>query len=51
VEMQGSAEFKKQLAHHGSDVLALGTAEFGTFMDNEMAKWGRVVKQAGIKAQ
>ena len=50
-EMQRSEEFKKQLAHHGSEVLALGTAEFGKYMDTEMAKWGRVVKQAGIKAQ
>ena len=29
----------------------MGPAEFAAFMDNEMAKWGRVVKQAGIKAQ
>ena len=50
-EMQRSEEFKKQLAHHGSEALTLGTAEFGKYMDDEMAKWGRVVKQAGIKAQ
>lgn len=50
-EMQRSEEFKKQLAHHGSEALTLATAEFGKYMDDEMAKWGRVVKQAGIKAQ
>ena len=50
-EMQRSEEFKKQLVHHGSEVLALGTAEFGKYMDAEMEKWGKVVKQAGIKAQ
>jgi tripartite-type tricarboxylate transporter receptor subunit TctC len=50
-DMQASAEFKKQLAHHGSEVLALDTAAFGKFMDDEMEKWGKVVKQAGIKAQ
>lgn len=50
-EMQRSDEFKKQLAHHGSEALTLATAEFGKYMDSEMAKWGRVVKQAGIKAQ
>ncbi len=51
VELQRSEEFKKQLAHHGSEALALAAAEFGKFMDDEMEKWGKVVKQAGIKAQ
>ena len=50
-EMQRSEEFKKQLAHHGSEALTLATAEFGKYMDDEMEKWGKVVKQAGIKAQ
>jgi tripartite-type tricarboxylate transporter receptor subunit TctC len=50
-EMQRSEEFKKLLAHHGSEALALGTTEFGKYMDDEMEKWGKVVQQAGIKAQ
>ena len=50
-EMQASAEFKKQLVIHGSEALALGSAAFGKFVDDETAKWGKVVKQAGIKAQ
>ncbi len=50
-EMQRSEEFKKQLMHHGSEALTLATAEFGKYMDDEMEKWGKVVKQAGIKAQ
>jgi tripartite-type tricarboxylate transporter receptor subunit TctC len=50
-EMQRSEEFKKQLAHHGSEVLTLAAAEFGKYMDDEMDKWGKVVQQAGIKAQ
>jgi len=50
-EMQRSEEFKKQLVHHGSEALTLATAEFGKYMDDEMAKWGRVVKTAGITAQ
>jgi tripartite-type tricarboxylate transporter receptor subunit TctC len=51
VAMQKTAEFKKQLANHGSEVLQMGPAEFAKFMDNEMDKWGKVVKQAGIKAK
>jgi tripartite-type tricarboxylate transporter receptor subunit TctC len=50
-EMQRSEEFKKLLVHHGSEALVLPTTEFGKFMDGEMEKWGKVVKQAGIKAQ
>ena len=26
-------------------------AQFGDFMEKELAKWGRVVKEGGIKAQ
>ena len=29
----------------------MSTAQFGAYMANEIEKWGRVVKQAGIKAQ
>ena len=49
-EMQKTAAFKKMLLDHGSDALVLGTTEFAAFMDKEMAKWGKVVQQAGIKA-
>jgi tripartite-type tricarboxylate transporter receptor subunit TctC len=42
---------QKQIASDGSEILRMSPAEFGTFMDNEMAKWGKVVKTAGIKAQ
>jgi tripartite-type tricarboxylate transporter receptor subunit TctC len=49
--MQDTAEFKKQLVHHGSDALVLNSAGFGKFVEDETAKWGKVVKQAGIKAQ
>jgi tripartite-type tricarboxylate transporter receptor subunit TctC len=49
--MQQLPSFKKQLADHGSEALQMSAAEFTTFVNNEMAKWGRVVKQAGIKAK
>ena len=29
----------------------MSSAEFGDFMEKELAKWGRVVKEGGIKAQ
>ena len=44
-------EIQKQIASDGSEIMRMSPAEFATYMDNEMAKWGRVVKTAGIKAQ
>ena len=29
----------------------MSAADFGAFMEKEMAKWGRVVKEGGITAQ
>jgi tripartite-type tricarboxylate transporter receptor subunit TctC len=49
--MQKTPAFAKMLRDHGSDALVLGATQFGAFIENEMAKWGKVVKQAGIKAQ
>jgi tripartite-type tricarboxylate transporter receptor subunit TctC len=49
--MQDSAEFQKHMAADGSEIVRMSSAEFAAYMDNEMAKWGRVVKQAGIPAQ
>ncbi len=31
--------------------MRMSPAEFGAFMEKELAKWGRVVKEGGIKAQ
>jgi tripartite-type tricarboxylate transporter receptor subunit TctC len=42
---------QKQLTADGSVIMRMSSSEFAAYMDNEMAKWGRVVKQAGIKAQ
>jgi tripartite-type tricarboxylate transporter receptor subunit TctC len=42
---------QKQIAADGSEIMRMSPSEFAAYMDNEMAKWGRVVKQAGIKAQ
>ncbi|MCC6887625.1 MAG: tripartite tricarboxylate transporter substrate binding protein [Hyphomicrobiales bacterium] len=44
-------DIQKQLAADGSEIMRMSPAEFATYMEREMVKWGRVVKQAGIKAQ
>ena len=44
-------EAQKQFANEGAEVVKISPAEFGAFMQSELAKWGRVVKESGIKAQ
>jgi tripartite-type tricarboxylate transporter receptor subunit TctC len=44
-------DVQKQIASDGSEIMRMSPAEFAAYMDKEMAKWGRVVKTAGIKAQ
>ena len=49
--IQDGAELQKQFANEGAEVLRMGSAEFGAFIASELEKWGRVVKDAGIKPQ
>src|SRR5262245_33237245 len=49
--MLDQPDIQKQIASDGSEILRMSPTEFGTFRDNEMAKWGKVVKTAGITAQ
>ena len=46
-----SPEVNKQLAGQGLDGMRMSPAAFGVFMEKELVKWGRVVKEGGIKAQ
>lgn len=48
---QDSDEVKKQFANEGAVVVKKTPTEFGAFMQSEMAKWERVVKEGGIKAE
>jgi len=46
-----SDELKKQFDSDGAVVVQMGPAEFTKFFEAELEKWGRVVKQAKIKAE
>ena len=46
-----SADTKKFLDNEGAAPVHMGSAEFGKFIEAEVAKWGPVVKQAGMKAE
>ena len=49
--IQDSPELQKQFANEGAEVLRMSAAGFGDFIASELAKWGRVVKEGGIKPQ
>ena len=46
-----SPELQKQFAARGAEVLSMSATEFGTFMEKEMVKWERVVKEGRIKPE
>ena len=49
--VQNSPQTKAQFAAQGADAVQMTSAEFGTFMEKEMNKWERVVKESGMKAE
>jgi tripartite-type tricarboxylate transporter receptor subunit TctC len=49
--VQKSPEVLKQFAAEGGEPVPMKPAVFGAFMASEMDKWGKVVKQGGIKAE
>ena len=50
-EVQSSPEVQKQFDAEGAEIVRMSPAKFGSFMEKEMSKWGRVVKEGGIKAE
>ena len=50
-ELLNSAETKKYLDNEGAAPVHMSSAEFGKFIEAELAKWGPVVKKAGMKAE
>jgi tripartite-type tricarboxylate transporter receptor subunit TctC len=49
--VQTSPDVQKQFASEGADIVQMSSAEFGTFIEKEMMKWERVVKEGKIKAE
>jgi tripartite-type tricarboxylate transporter receptor subunit TctC len=49
--IQDSADFKSKLDADGAVVVKFTPAEFSAFMEKELEKWGRVVREAKIKAE
>jgi tripartite-type tricarboxylate transporter receptor subunit TctC len=49
--IQDSPELQKQFANDGAEIVRQSSAEFGAHIVSELAKWGRVVKESGIKPE
>jgi tripartite-type tricarboxylate transporter receptor subunit TctC len=49
--VQNSEEVRKHFATEGAQIVQMSSPEFGAFIEKEMTKWERVVKEGGIRAQ
>ena len=50
VKILTSPEIKERIAKSGVDVVAGSPEQFSTFLKSEVARWAKVVQDAGIKA-
>jgi len=50
-DVQASPEVQKQFSSEGASIVQMSTPEFAAFIEKEMTKWQRVVKEGGIKAE
>jgi tripartite-type tricarboxylate transporter receptor subunit TctC len=49
--VQGSQAVRDQLAKEGAEVIDISQAEFAAYIASETEKWGKVVKETGMKVQ
>ena len=45
-----SPDLAARFAEQGADIIASLPAEFGAHIETELARWAKVVKESGIKA-
>ncbi len=46
-----SKELTEAFAREGAEAVTMSTDEFSKYMENEIVKWGRVVKEGNVRAQ
>jgi tripartite-type tricarboxylate transporter receptor subunit TctC len=49
VKILGSAELKSRLGPQGIELITNSPADFARFVKDDNAKWGKIIKEAGIK--
>src|SRR5262249_27923470 len=50
-EVLKSRELSEAFAREGAETVRMTSDEFATYIESEIVKWGRVVKEGDIKAQ
>jgi tripartite-type tricarboxylate transporter receptor subunit TctC len=50
-EILVSAETRKRFATEGAEIVRMSPAEFGRFIAEELAKWSKAARAAGLKAE
>ena len=51
MKAMAGADFKQRFATIGADIVPMGPAEFGRFIQSEVAHWAKLVKLAGIEPE
>ena len=51
LEVQDKPDVQKQMVDRGAAVMKMGAGEFRSHIEKETAKWGKVVKDAGVQPQ
>ena len=51
VKILAQPEIKDRIAGEGAEVVGSTPAEFTAYIKSEIARWGRVIKQAGLKVE
>jgi tripartite-type tricarboxylate transporter receptor subunit TctC len=51
VKVLNMPDVQEKLAAQGAQVVAQGPAEFATFLNEEVRKWGAVARKAQIKIE
>ena len=51
VAIQDMPDVQKQFELRGADIEKMGPDQFRAYIESEMAKWGKVVREANIKAE
>ena len=46
----GNADVRKAWAAQGTTAMTLGVDDFSRYLNDDIAKWARIVRSAGLKA-
>jgi len=51
VKAMGTPELRERFASVGAETIANTPAQYGAFVESEVKKWGKVIREAGVKVE